>query len=165
MSVSPAILQDHISYTAWASTRLLNAAAGLSPEELTRDFQTADSSVLGTLLHLHFAERIWLSRIKGEPFPGPLAESERSLAHLQTAWPDLHDRWRVWAASLTGESPLREVSYRDLKQVQWKQPLWQIVLHVVNHATHHRGQVSGFLRSMGHTPPPVDLIYYHRGLK
>ena len=39
----------------------------LSPEELTRDFQTADNSVLGTLVHLYFAERLWLARIKGEP--------------------------------------------------------------------------------------------------
>jgi uncharacterized damage-inducible protein DinB len=163
MSVPPAILQDHISYTAWASSRLIHAAAQLTPDELTRDFQTADNSVLGTLIHLYFAERLWLARIKGEPFPGPVVESERSLAHLQSAWPELHERWRVWSASLTGESPLREVTYRDLKQVQWKQPLWQIVLHVVNHATHHRGQVSGFLRAMGHTPPPIDLAFYHRG--
>jgi len=43
-------------------------------------------------------------------------------------------------------------------------PLWQILLHVVNHATHHRGQVSGFLRAMGHTPPPLDLIAFYRTL-
>jgi uncharacterized damage-inducible protein DinB len=35
---------------------------------------------------------------------------------------------------------------------------------VVNHGTHHRGQVSGFLRSMGHTPPALDLIAYYRQL-
>ena len=39
---------------------------------------------------------------------------------------------------------------------------WQIVTHVVNHGTHHRGQVSGFLRTMGHTPPPLDLSFYYR---
>jgi uncharacterized damage-inducible protein DinB len=33
---------------------------------------------------------------------------------------------------------------------------------VVNHGTHHRGQVSGFLRVMGHTPPPLDLVFYYR---
>jgi uncharacterized damage-inducible protein DinB len=45
---------------------------------------------------------------------------------------------------------------------RWQQPPWQIVLHVVNHGTHHRGQVSGFLRAMGQTPPPVDLSMFYR---
>ena len=163
MSLPPLVLQDHIGYTAWASARLLQAAKELGPEELERDFLTADKSVLGTLLHIYFADRLWLARIKGEPFPGMLTDEERTLAHLQTAWPELYERWREWAASLTGESPAREVTYRDLKQNQWKQPLWQIILHVVNHGSHHRGQVSGFMRSMGHTPPPLDLAAYHRG--
>jgi uncharacterized damage-inducible protein DinB len=145
--------------------RLLEAAAPLSPDELNRDFQTADQSVLGTLLHIYFADRLWLARIKGDPFPGVLADSERNLAYLQTAWPELHQRWRGWAGSLTNESPAREINYRDLKQNQWKQPLWQIILHVVNHGTHHRGQVSGFLRTMGHTPPVLDLSAYLRGLR
>jgi uncharacterized damage-inducible protein DinB len=49
-----------------------------------------------------------------------------------------------------------------MKGRPWKQPLWQLVLHVVNHGTHHRGQVSGFLRSLGHTPPILDPIYFYR---
>jgi uncharacterized damage-inducible protein DinB len=59
---------------------------------------------------------------------------------------------------------LHEVSYRDLKGNPWRTPLWQIVLHVVNHATHHRGQAAGFLRALGHAPPPLDLIAYYRAL-
>jgi len=54
------------------------------------------------------------------------------------------------------------ISYRDMKGHPWVSPVWQIVLHVVNHGTHHRGQVAGFLRSMGKTPPVLDLIAYYR---
>jgi len=73
-----------------------------------------------------------------------------------------HDRWREWAATLTEERAGSVLDYKDLKGNAWRQPVWQLILHVVNHATHHRGQVSGFLRAMGHTPPPVDLIAYYR---
>ena len=45
---------------------------------------------------------------------------------------------------------------------RFNQPVWQLVLHVVNHGTHHRGQVSGFLRAMGHKPPKLDLVSYYR---
>jgi uncharacterized damage-inducible protein DinB len=57
-----------------------------------------------------------------------------------------------------------EIVYRDLKGRTWKQPVWQLVLHLVNHGTHHRGQVSGFIRAMGATPPPLDLVFYYREL-
>lgn len=163
MALSPRVLQDHIDYTAWATLRLVKAAAQLSGEELSRDFLTADRSVIGTLVHIYFADRIWLARVQGAPFPGLPTEAESNLGHLQTALPELHDRWRQWASSLTVESPNREIKYSDIKGNQWKQPLWQIILHVVNHASHHRGQVSGFIRAMGHTPPPIDLSFYHRG--
>ena len=57
---------------------------------------------------------------------------------------------------------LQPLAYRDLKGRAYEQPLWQLILHVVNHGTHHRGQVSGFLRSLGHVPPPLDLVAYYR---
>src|SRR6476659_9062830 len=49
LGVTPDALRDHIEYSAWASRRLVNAAARLSAEDLTRDFRTADRSVVGTL--------------------------------------------------------------------------------------------------------------------
>jgi uncharacterized damage-inducible protein DinB len=160
--VTPDALRDHIEYSEWASRRLVNAAAALTAEELARDFATADRNVLGTLAHVYAADRVWLSRLAGTPFPGFIGDGDRTLEALQNDWPALHGRWREWAAALTEESADSVLDYRDLKGNAWRQPVWQIVLHVVNHATHHRGQVSGFLRSMGHTPPAVDLIAYYR---
>jgi len=162
MSVSSGALRTHIDYTAWASLRLLNAAAALTPEELTHDFQTADGSVLGTLAHLFAADRIWLARLSGAPPASFVTDADRDLAAIQNGWQALLERWKTWAAELTDERALAPIAYHDLKGRPWNHPLWQLVLHVVNHDTHHRGQVSGFLRSLGHTPPSVDLIYYYR---
>lgn len=162
MSVSAGALRSHIDYTAWASQRLMSAAAQLSAEELNRDFQTADRSVLGTLVHIFAADRLWLSRLAGGPHPGFVTDADRSLAVLESDWPAVLDGWKQWAGALTDEDALRAVAYSDMKGRKWNQPLWQLVLHVVNHATHHRGQVSGFLRAMGHPPPQCDLIYYYR---
>ncbi len=162
MPVSADVLATHLAYTAWASRRLVEAAAQLAPEELTRDFQTADRSVLGTLAHVFAADRLWLARLRGGPHPGYVSDADYRLDVLLGDWPALHDRWRDWASSLTDEIVLRPVAYTDLKGRSWSQPLWQLVLHVVNHGTHHRGQVAGFLRMLGHTPPPLDLVFYYR---
>jgi uncharacterized damage-inducible protein DinB len=161
MAISADSLRDHIEYTAWASARLLEAASRLSPDELTRDFGTSDRTVLGTLAHVFGADRVWLARVTGAPQHG-LSELDRELPTLLREWPGVHDGWRDWARAQTDTSILAVLDYTDLRGNPWRQSLWQIILHVVNHATHHRGQVSGFLRSMGHTPPAIDLIAYYR---
>jgi uncharacterized damage-inducible protein DinB len=162
MAVSADTLRTHLAYTTWASRRLVDAAARLTPEELTRDFQTADRSVLRSLAHVFAADRIWLARLTQVPTPQFITEGDYSLSVLQNDWPALLDRWKQWAADLTDESAQAIVAYKDMKGNPYSQPLWQLVLHVVNHGTHHRGQVSGFLRVMGHTPPPLDLVFYYR---
>lgn len=161
MSVPAAALQTHLRYAAWASARIVEAASRLTEEELTRDFKSADKSVLGTLVHVYGADRVWFARIEGQP-PGPLVDAARDmhLRVLQHDWPALMDRWVAWAGTLL--EPTAQASYLDLRGQPHSTPYWQIVLHVVNHGTHHRGQVSAMLRAMGHTPPPLDLIRYYR---
>lgn len=162
MTTSAQTLRTHLAYTTWATARLLAAAAELSPEEQTRDFGTADKSVVGTLAHIFAADRVWMARVHGRP-PGKfITPEDRDLALLQREWPALLELWKGWGASLTDESVAMAITYQDTKGNTWSSPLWQIVLHVVNHGTHHRGQVSGFLRAMGHVPPPLDLIAYYR---
>jgi uncharacterized damage-inducible protein DinB len=165
MELSANAVRTHLDYTAWASARLVAAAGALTPEELTRDFGTADRSVLGTLVHIYGADRIWLGRIRGNP-PVRLIDPEKDmrLEVLRDDWPKLLEEWRSWAAGLTDESVGTFLPYRDMQGNSHKTPAWQIVMHVVNHGTHHRGQASGFLRAMGYTPPLLDLMAYYRSL-
>ena len=156
-------LKQHLAYSAWASQRLVEAAAKLSEAELTRDFGTADKSVLGTLVHVFAADRVWLARVLGH-VPARFIDVERDMkmSVLETDWPAVMAGWQEYldtAADMTAP-----ITYKDLKGNSYTTQLSQIVLHVVNHGTHHRGQASGFLRSMGHVPPPLDLIFYYRQL-
>jgi uncharacterized damage-inducible protein DinB len=91
-----------------------------------------------------------------------MSDASRDISALRSDWPGLLEAWKTWAAGLTDEQVLLQFPYTDTKGRHWQQPVWQLILHVVNHGTHHRGQVSGFLRSLGHTPPPTDLHYYYR---
>ena len=156
------ILRLQLSYTTWASQRLVKAAAELTPEDLRRDFGTADKSVLGTLVHVKAADRIWLARVLGEPPAAFTTEEDFQLAALENLWPPVQNGWSKWSVSVDDDQVRNILRYKDTKGREWTQPLWQIVLHVVNHATHHRGQVSGFLRAMGVRPPSLDLTTYYR---
>jgi uncharacterized damage-inducible protein DinB len=156
------MLRQHIEYSIWANLRLLEATAALSPDELTRDFGTADRSVVGTLAHIVGAERIWLARIQQRPAPQSVSDHDRNLETLRTEWVALQQHWRDWAASLSEDETDRELEYSDTRGRPWRNRLSDIVLHVVNHSAHHRGQVSGFLRALGRVPPPLDLILFVR---
>jgi uncharacterized damage-inducible protein DinB len=164
MIISADTLRTHLAYTTWAANRLLEAAAQLTPEELARDFGTSDKSVVGTLAHTFAADRIWMSRVKGRTPAKFITAEDRDLTVLQRDWPAVLAEWTQWAAGLTDDSAPTVISYQDTKGNSYSSPLWQIVLHVVNHGTHHRGQVSGFLRAMGKVPPPLDLIAFYREL-
>jgi len=163
MTVAASALRTHFDYTNWATNRLLRQAALLPAEFLARDFETSEKNIVQTLAHIYLADRIWLGRVESAagPFGNP---AEFSLAHLEAEWPNLQSRWRVFLEAQTDHSVTVPVTYRALQNQQYTQPLWQIVLHIVNHATHHRGQVTGFLRALGYTPEPLDLIAYYRQL-
>ena len=161
MKLSADAARQHVDYTIWATRRLLDAAATLSPEQLQRDFGTADRSILGTLQHVLRAEYGWLNRVQGNS-QAPALPATETLSDLRTNWSAVHANWSIFVAGLSDADLESVCAYHDLKGNPWTNTLWEILLHVVNHSTHHRGQVSGFLRASGVTPPILDYIAYVR---
>ncbi len=157
-------LKRHLAYSEWASRRLLQAAGGLTHAELTRDFGFADKGALATLVHIMAADRIWLRRVQGAETVPWIDDSDFSLDALQTRWPAVWSGWQMALDRETVPDGGRVVEYKDTRGRAWSNVLSDIVLHVVNHGTHHRGQVAGFIRAMGHTPPATDLTAMLRGL-
>lgn len=159
------VAQFQLDYTMWASSRLVVAAGALSADELTRDFGTADKSVLGTLLHIFAADRLWWRRLNQMEVLPFIRDEERRLEVLQSEWSAVLYDWKLWAARTSDEAFAADLTYTDLRGGQWTMPLWHVLNHLVNHGTHHRGQVSGFLRALGKTPPPIDVMVFCREMK
>lgn len=152
-------------YAQWAAGRVLTAAEGLTAAELAHDFQTSEKNVAGTLAHVFAADRVWWHRVRAAPlekFIDP--EKDFRLETLRAEWPSLLRQWEEFLAAQDEAALAGKIEYKDLKGNSHTTPLWQIVLHVVNHGTHHRGQVSGMIRALGHVPPPLDLIAFYRAM-
>jgi uncharacterized damage-inducible protein DinB len=147
--------RTHLRYSGWASGKLLDAALRLEPEQLHREMSVSHKSVFDTLEHIHMADRVWLFRVLG-------AAPESPNDPLEVAWPRTQASWGEWADTLTDADMTRVISYKSLKGDPFQSAVWQIVLHVVNHATLHRGQVMAMFRQLGVPPPPTDLIVYYR---
>jgi uncharacterized damage-inducible protein DinB len=161
--VDTAAMAAHLRYSAWASKQLLDFAAGISVDQLLQEMGNSHGGILKTFQHIYYADRIWLSRAErwaatpfADPEPGP------SLADLHERWFPLLQQFQQWAAQQNGDGILE---FKNLKGEAYAKPISQVVLHVVNHGTYHRGQIAAMLRQLGHVPPSTDLIYFLDGAR
>jgi uncharacterized damage-inducible protein DinB len=150
----------HLRYSAWASRKLVEAVRAVSDADLEKAVGISHNSLLGTLVHILWADWLWFTRVV-EPMEKPGQTREV----LEMLWPELQDKWVAWAERASETEINRVVEYVSILDGQKaRTPAWQIVLHVVNHATLHRGQVMGMLRQMGIAPPHTDLMNFYREL-
>lgn len=156
-------LRRLFDFNRWASERFLDAAAELTPEELGKDMKSSFPSVLATLAHMYGAEWVWLSRWQGEsPTTLPGAEDLTSLEAVREGWEALWSDQRAFLAGLSPGDEMRTVRYRLFSGADDTRALGDLMRHVVNHATYHRGQLATLLRELGKTPPSTDYVRYLR---
>jgi uncharacterized damage-inducible protein DinB len=149
-------------YTYWARDRVLNAAAGMSDEEYARPNGFVYGSVRGIFTHCLAAETSWLARWQGET-PTPLPPEElTSVEALASRWRELEAQLRAYLASLSDADTGREVVLRRRDGSETRQPLWQLLTQVVNHATQHRSEAAEALTMVGRSPGDMDFTLYLR---
>jgi uncharacterized damage-inducible protein DinB len=156
-----------LDYHYWARDRMLDAVQRLAPEQFTRDMHNSFGSVRDTLVHTYVAEWAWHSRWLGHsPSRGRDATEFPDVAALRAAWGELEAKVRAFVGGLGERDIEREVAYKLLSGQPGKSRVGQMVQHVVNHATYHRGQVTTMLRQLGARPPEemdLDTFYRERG--
>lgn len=156
-------IRDLYAYDAWASRLMFEAASALHPEELAREVGGSFPSVIATLAHILHANWIWLSRWNGaSPTGWPEAWTVSNMPSLNAHWRRIENEREVWLRQLTEADLDRVVEYRNTKGVAHRSTLSEMLRHVVNHATYHRGQVTNQLRALGAQPVATDLIVWYR---
>ncbi len=153
----------HLRYHQWATGQILEETVPLPADQLVKPLGGSFANVYDTLVHMYQADCIWLDRLNGIP-TGKLADYEAPgcTYELKDAWTALAAKNVAWAQGLSENDWLREMSYKTLAGVPHETPLWQMILHIVNHGTHHRGQITNMLRQLGLKPVNLDLIAFYR---
>lgn len=162
-SMTSSDLRSLLDYHYWARDRTLAAVEPLTPEEYTRDLGSSFRSVRDTLVHVYSAEWAWHSRWRGVSPTAPLSTDDYpDLPPLRQAWQDLQGQVYGFLGEI-GEDVDRMFDYRTLGGLEARSSFSQMLQHVVNHASYHRGQVTTMLRQLGAKPPAsVDLIAFYR---
>lgn len=162
--ISLQALRELYDYNSWARHQQLAVCEELSEEQLSRPLGSSFGSLLDTLKHLLGAEWVWMERFDGrEARSVPWYKETQSLASLRSRWVKVEADLSRFVAQLKPEALARPLTYVNFKGETWTYPLWQTLLHLVNHGTYHRGQVTMALRQLGAAPPAIDfLVYYDR---
>ncbi len=152
----PAITEPYVTfarYNTWANRRVAEMLEALSDEQA--------GPPLRLFSHLLRAEAVWLGRMQGT------ADAALPIWEVDTL-PVCRERLEANAAAfgrtshLTADDLANKVSYTNSQGTEYHTSVTDILSHVFNHGTHHRGQIMLLVREAGEVPAPLDFIAYVR---
>lgn len=161
------LLKQYAAYNIWASQKIFEIILALPEEKQLAEIPSSFNSLCKTILHMWDAESIWWQRLKlqenitrpGKDFKGSMQDAISGLIQQSKQW----EEWISNASELAIEHVFQ---YQTLDGAQYKQPTWQMLHHVFNHGTYHRGQLINMLRQLGvEKLPATDFIIWARGKK
>src|SRR2546426_434794 len=129
------LIRSLYRYSDWANGRILGASARPTREQLLEGSGASFDSVRDTL-----------------DFP--------DLATIRARWQTIERDTQAFVAALTEADLARVVEYTNMQGERWAYPLWQQMIHQVNHATQHRSEAAVMLTKLGHSPGWLDLLYF-----
>jgi uncharacterized damage-inducible protein DinB len=151
-----------IEYNAWANHRILLKAFRLPPEEFVRPVAISHHSVFAALIHILDVQWYWREGAQTGLLPiKPLTAAELpDKKTLASCWVLEDKLLRDFVGNLTGAQLDGLVTYSWLRARPRSRPLWQILLHIVNHGTQHRAELGQYLATVNLSPRDLDFIKF-----
>ena len=162
--ITPAHAQLMADYNKWQNASIYGAAAAMSDEERRRDRGAFFKSIHGTLSHVLWGDRMWLSRFTGSPAPAIAIAASPGLVEdwdMLRAERDKTDaQILAWTAAMTPADLEGDLAwFSGAAQREFTLPRWLLVTHFFNHQTHHRGQAHAMLTAAGAKPADTDIPF------
>lgn len=161
------LLKQYAAYNTWANQRITDAILTLPEEKQQMVLPSSHGSIHKTVMHMWDAESIWWQRMKmtehvlvpSFTFKGTLQEAV--FQYLQQC-----RQWEEWVNSASDMSLDHVFQFQNTKKELFKQPVYQMLQHVFNHSTYHRGQLVNLMRQAGvEKIPATDFFIWARGKK
>jgi uncharacterized damage-inducible protein DinB len=160
------VIRTLYGYNRWATGRVLDSAAELTPEQLHTVGGAGHGSVRDTLVHLMGTQRGWLSWWDGSLSAQDAyalqtnAADYPDLPAVRGLWESVERQTEAFLAGLTDADAARTYESAMPDGAQFRMVLWHMMFHVANHGTQHRSEVAAMLTGHGHSPGDLDLLHY-----
>lgn len=156
-------IQRLYNYNSWANERVLESLRLIGQERFIINKQASHGSIRGVIAHIAAAEWIWLERWKGSSPVSLLPEAEFGTVEIATQRLRRIDHdLQEFVGHLTEADLAGRREYKTTEGKAFSNVLSDMLLHVVNHSSYHRGQIATLLRQSGAVPQSTDFILFIR---
>lgn len=161
------LLKQYAAYNVWANQRIVELILALPVEKSIQEVPSSFNNLSKTILHMLDAESIWWQRMKlQERILVPSVNFNGSIKDACHALLQQSKQWEEWLISSNELTLTHVFQYQNTKREVFKQPVYQMLLHVFNHSTYHRGQLVNMLRQLGvQKIPQTDFVVWARSKK
>jgi uncharacterized damage-inducible protein DinB len=157
------LLQQYAAYNLWANKKIIETANLLSEEQINTEIVSSFPSVYKTFLHLMEVEYVWWERLKLSEHDTPSGWFTGDFTELSKKLLELSRQWQEWIESANEVNITHVFAYQNSKKEHFKQPVYEMLLHLFNHQNLHRGQLITMFRQLGLDKiPPTDFIVFSR---
>ena len=142
----------------------MRAALRVTPAQFTAANTSSYGSLQGTLVHTMSAEMTWLHRLQAAqpPFTRLVVDDFPTPQILNDHWAAQETLMRAYLSDLTDADLEIMLEYKNYKGVVYRNAVWGILTHVVNHGTQHRAEAAVMLTDFNYSPGDIDMIMYLR---
>ena len=158
-------VRELYEYNQWANRRIVDACRSVDATAFSRESGGSFGSIKDTLAHIAWAEWLWLERWQHRsPKKASLPEAN-DLPAIARVIDDVARGQLAFVDQLTDDRLDERIAYQNIKGETWEYSLEQMLQHVVNHSTYHRGQIVTLLRQAGAAATSTDfLLWFDEGM-
>lgn len=151
-------------YSAWANSLLYLALGELPEDELTKPRQIVFGNLIRTLNHVYTIDLVWRAHLEGKPhgFKTRNPDLHGSYSELRAEQATLDSWYMRHAEEMSDRSGEEIVEFNFIGGGNGAMTRGDILLHVVNHTTYHRGHVAAMMQQIPVQPPATDLPVFLR---
>ncbi|MEO6328361.1 MAG: DinB family protein [Ginsengibacter sp.] len=157
------LLQQYAAYNLWANKKIIEATNQLSEAQINKEIVSSFPSLYKTLMHMMEVENVWWERLKLAEHTTPSGWFTGNFEELTKKLLQLSGQWLDWVTNAREANINHVFAYQNTKKELFKQPVYEVLLHLFNHQTYHRGQLITMLRQLGtDNIASADFIVFSR---
>lgn len=153
-------------YHDWANNRFLEHLKELPDQVYDQEIQSVFSTISEVIIHIYQVDAMWLSVMSSDSFDETMAKIEqikersadKGLDQMQMLYTKLAQQYRNFINGV--DNPNGSITVEHPRYGVLETSVSELVQHVVNHGTYHRGNITAMLRQQERPGVPTDYVFY-----